>query len=88
MGPIYYILIAFPCTIGAMALAVLHIYKHLLNYTEPIYQRYIVRIIFMVPVSILLLYVALTELLFGFAVLAAANSSQSLFGYFLLYSVS
>lgn len=62
MGPIYYILIALPCTIGAMAVAVLHIYKHLLNYTEPTYQRYIVRIIFMVPVSILLLYVGLTAL--------------------------
>ncbi|KAL6501361.1 hypothetical protein OROHE_025008 [Orobanche hederae] len=49
MGPIYYILIALPCTIGAMTLAILHIYKHLLNYTEPIYQRYTVRIIFMVP---------------------------------------
>ncbi|KAG6418082.1 hypothetical protein SASPL_120281 [Salvia splendens] len=52
MGPIYYILIALPCTIGAMTLAVLHIYKHLLNYTEPTYQRYIVRIIFMVPVAV------------------------------------
>ncbi|KAK6139496.1 hypothetical protein DH2020_026756 [Rehmannia glutinosa] len=49
MGPIYYILIALPCTVGAMTLAILHIHKHLLNYTEPTYQRYIVRIIFMVP---------------------------------------
>lgn len=52
MGPIFYILIALPCTVGAIALAILHIYRHLLNYTEPTYQRYIVRIIFMVPVSI------------------------------------
>lgn len=37
-----------------MTLALLHIYRHLLNYTEPTYQRYIVRIIFMVPVSLLL----------------------------------
>ncbi|GER41925.1 hypothetical protein STAS_18670 [Striga asiatica] len=59
MGPIYYILIALPCTIGAMALAILHIYKHLLNYTEPIYQRYTVRIIFMVPVYALMSFLSL-----------------------------
>ncbi|KAK6121255.1 hypothetical protein DH2020_045029 [Rehmannia glutinosa] len=59
MGPIYYILIALPCTIGAMTLAILHIYKHLLNYTEPIYQRYIVRIIFMVPVYALMSFLSL-----------------------------
>lgn len=51
--PIYYTIIAFFCTCGAIALAVMHIYKHLLNYTEPTYQRFIVRIIFMVPVSAL-----------------------------------
>lgn len=51
MGPIYYIFIALPCTVGAIALALIHIYRHLLNYTEPTYQRFIVRIIFMVPVS-------------------------------------
>lgn len=49
--PIYLIIVAFLCTAGAIALALFHIYKHLLNYTEPIYQRYIVRIVFMVPVS-------------------------------------
>lgn len=49
--PIYYSIIAFFCTVGAIALAIFHIYRHLLNYTEPTYQRYIVRIIFMVPVS-------------------------------------
>lgn len=48
--PIYINIIAFLCTAGAIALAILHIYKHLLNYTEPTYQRYIVRIVFMVPV--------------------------------------
>ena len=51
MVPILYILIAVPCTVAATALAIFHIYRHLLNYTEPTYQRYIVRIIFMVPVS-------------------------------------
>ncbi|RAL37874.1 hypothetical protein DM860_000568 [Cuscuta australis] len=59
MGPIYYILVAFPCTVGAIALAILHIYRHLLNYTEPIYQRYIVRIIFMVPVYALMSFLSL-----------------------------
>lgn len=51
MGHIYYIAVALPCTVGAIVLALVHIYRHLLNYTEPTYQRYIVRIIFMVPVS-------------------------------------
>ncbi|OIT04438.1 PREDICTED: transmembrane protein 184A-like [Nicotiana attenuata] len=59
MGPIYYILIALPCTIGAIALALVHIYRHLLNYTEPTYQRYIVRIIFMVPVYALMSFLSL-----------------------------
>ncbi|KAK4427532.1 Transmembrane proteinA [Sesamum alatum] len=59
MGPIFYILIALPCTIGAMTLAILHIYKHLLNYTEPTFQRYIVRIIFMVPVYALTSFLSL-----------------------------
>ncbi|PON69546.1 Organic solute transporter subunit alpha/Transmembrane protein [Trema orientale] len=49
--PIYLSVFAFFCTVGAIALATFHIYRHLLNYTEPTYQRYIVRIIFMVPVS-------------------------------------
>ena len=38
------------CTCAAVLLAVWHIYMHLVNYTEPTYQRFIVRIIFMVPV--------------------------------------
>ncbi|XP_057837592.2 uncharacterized protein LOC131047827 isoform X1 [Cryptomeria japonica] len=50
MASIYYIIVAFPCTIAAISLAIWHIYRHLLNYTEPIFQRYIVRIIFMVPI--------------------------------------
>ncbi|KAL3573321.1 hypothetical protein D5086_023934 [Populus alba] len=49
--PIYFSVIAFFCALGAMALAIFHIYRHLLNYTEPTYQRYIVRIIFMVPIE-------------------------------------
>jgi len=49
--PLFFYVIAFFCTVGAIALAILHIYRHLLNYTEPTYQRFIVRIVFMVPVS-------------------------------------
>ncbi|XP_078444609.1 uncharacterized protein LOC144713792 [Wolffia australiana] len=59
MAPVYYILIALPCSVGAIALALLHIYRHLLNYTEPSYQRYIVRIIFMVPVFALMSFLSL-----------------------------
>ncbi|KAJ6876508.1 transmembrane protein 184B-like [Populus alba x Populus x berolinensis] len=57
--PIYFSVIAFFCALGAMALAIFHIYRHLLNYTEPTYQRYIVRIIFMVPVYALLSFLSL-----------------------------
>ncbi|XP_022863834.1 transmembrane protein 184B isoform X1 [Olea europaea var. sylvestris] len=59
MEPLFYILIALPCTIGAISLALLHIYRHLMNYTEPTYQRYIVRIIFMVPVYALMSFLSL-----------------------------
>lgn len=59
MALVLYILVAFPCTAGAIALALLHIYRHLLNYTEPTYQRYIVRIIFMVPVYALMSFFSL-----------------------------
>ncbi|XP_052193167.1 LOW QUALITY PROTEIN: uncharacterized protein LOC127801798 [Diospyros lotus] len=59
MAPIFYILVALPCTAGAIALALIHIYRHLLNYTEPTYQRYIVRIIFMVPVYALMSFLSL-----------------------------
>ncbi|KAL9245938.1 hypothetical protein vseg_019532 [Gypsophila vaccaria] len=61
MAPIYYILIALPCTVGAIALAIYHIYQHLVNYTEPTYQRYIVRIIFMVPVYALMSFLSLVK---------------------------
>lgn len=57
--PIYLDVVAFASTVGAVLLAVLHIYRHLVNYTEPIYQRYIVRIIFMVPVYALMSFLSL-----------------------------
>ncbi len=38
------------CTLAASLICVSHIYMHLRNYTEPTYQRYTVRIIFMVHV--------------------------------------
>ncbi|KAG2491390.1 hypothetical protein HYH03_010181 [Edaphochlamys debaryana] len=41
--------IATACTWLAVASAVIQILVHLRNYTEPVYQRYIIRIIFMVP---------------------------------------
>ncbi|KAK6912413.1 Organic solute transporter subunit alpha/Transmembrane protein 184 [Dillenia turbinata] len=59
MVEIYYIAIALPCTVAAIALAIFHIHRHLLNYTEPTYQRFIVRIIFMVPVYALMSFLAL-----------------------------
>ncbi|ONK57642.1 uncharacterized protein A4U43_C09F2590 [Asparagus officinalis] len=59
MAPLYYVIVAFPCTVAAIALAMSHIYRHLLNYTEPIFQRYIVRIIFMVPVYALMSFLSL-----------------------------
>ncbi|KAK2418943.1 hypothetical protein P8452_63021 [Trifolium repens] len=57
--PVFFYVIAFFCTVGAVALAILHIYRHLLNYTEPTYQRYIVRIVFMVPVYALMSFMSL-----------------------------
>ncbi|WOH04445.1 hypothetical protein DCAR_0623854 [Daucus carota subsp. sativus] len=59
MGHVLYIIVAFPCAVGAIALAIYHIYLHLLNYTEPTYQRYTVRIIFMVPVYALMSFLSL-----------------------------
>ncbi|KAG6531967.1 hypothetical protein ZIOFF_005804 [Zingiber officinale] len=59
MAPALFVIASFPCTIGAIALAVLHIYRHLLNYTKPVYQRYIVRIIFMVPIYALMSFLSL-----------------------------
>ncbi|KAG4916755.1 hypothetical protein JHK87_054312 [Glycine soja] len=57
--PLFFHVVAFICTVAAIALAVLHIYRHLLSYTEPTYQRYIVRIIFMVPVYALMSFLSL-----------------------------
>jgi hypothetical protein len=37
------------CAYAGMALALLQIIQHLRHYSEPVFQRYIVRIIFMVP---------------------------------------
>lgn len=59
MVPIYLSIFAFFCTVGAIALSSFHIYRHLKNYTEPTYQRYIVRIIFMVPVYALMSFLSL-----------------------------
>ncbi|KAH0900000.1 hypothetical protein HID58_049568 [Brassica napus] len=57
--PFYLNIVAFLCTVGAIALAIFHIYRHLLNYTEPTYQRYIVRIVFMVPVYAFMSFLSL-----------------------------
>ncbi|KAK4762892.1 hypothetical protein SAY86_008660 [Trapa natans] len=59
LASIIFIVTAFFCTLGSIALATFHIYRHLLNYTEPVYQRYIVRIIFMVPVYALMSFLSL-----------------------------
>ncbi|KAE8000028.1 hypothetical protein FH972_004400 [Carpinus fangiana] len=59
MVEIYFSIVAFICTVGAISLAIMHIYRHLLNYTEPTYQRFIVRIIFMVPVYALMSFLSL-----------------------------
>lgn len=59
MAPIIYVAIAFPCSVGAIVVALLHIYRHLLNYTEPTYQRFIVRIIFMIPVYAVMSFLSL-----------------------------
>ena len=50
MAPDGAVALAAGCTIGASAIAIWHIYMHLRNYTEPTYQRYTVRIIFMIHV--------------------------------------
>ncbi|XP_052119378.1 uncharacterized protein LOC107492256 [Arachis duranensis] len=57
--PAFLYITAFICTLGAIALAIIHIYRHLLNYTEPTYQRFIVRIVFMVPVYALMSFLSL-----------------------------
>eukprot|EP00249_Psilotum_nudum_P022161 c28398_g1_i1 orf=883-2328(+) len=59
MASLFTIVIAAVCTCGAVILAIWHIYMHLTNYTEPTYQRYIVRIIFMVPVYAMMSFLSL-----------------------------
>ncbi|XP_057840642.1 uncharacterized protein LOC131050448 [Cryptomeria japonica] len=59
MGVLLLVAIAFPCTVAASGLSLWHVYNHLRNYTEPSYQRYIVRIIFMVPVFALMSFMSL-----------------------------
>ncbi|KAJ4721799.1 Transmembrane protein like [Melia azedarach] len=57
--PFYFSFIAFLCTVGATGLGIFHVYRHLLNYTEPTYQRYIVRIILMVPLFAIMSFLSL-----------------------------
>ncbi|KAF0900060.1 hypothetical protein E2562_026796 [Oryza meyeriana var. granulata] len=40
------------CAAAATVITLVHIYHHLLHYAEPIYQRFIVRLIFMAPVML------------------------------------
>eukprot|EP00250_Pteridium_aquilinum_P016244 c23021_g2_i1 orf=593-2020(-) len=59
MASFFAIGVAAVCTCGAVILALWHIYRHLTNYTEPTYQRYTVRIIFMVPVYAMMSFFSL-----------------------------
>ncbi|KAH7351977.1 hypothetical protein KP509_19G023500 [Ceratopteris richardii] len=59
MASLFAICIAAICTCGAVVLALWHIYMHLTNYTEPTYQRYTVRIVFMVPVYAMMSFFSL-----------------------------
>ncbi|KAH9321077.1 hypothetical protein KI387_015716, partial [Taxus chinensis] len=59
MAVLLFTAVAFPCTVAASGLSLWHIYNHLRNYTEPSYQRYIVRIIFMVPVFAMMSFMSL-----------------------------
>ncbi|KAJ7537570.1 hypothetical protein O6H91_11G012000 [Diphasiastrum complanatum] len=59
MAPLAIVSIAALCTCTAIVLALWHIYMHLKHYTEPTYQRYTVRIIFMVPVYALMSFLSL-----------------------------
>ncbi|KAG8098833.1 hypothetical protein GUJ93_ZPchr0013g37015 [Zizania palustris] len=47
------------CASAATVIALVHIYRHLLHYAEPIYQRFIVRLIFMVPVYAVMSFLSL-----------------------------
>jgi len=51
------------CTIVASAVATWHIYKHLCNYTEPTYQRYTIRILFMIHVPFIICLLNFPDLL-------------------------
>jgi hypothetical protein len=51
-GSAVYTAAALVCAAATSVVALTHIYRHLLHYVEPIYQRFIVRIIFMVPVTL------------------------------------
>jgi hypothetical protein len=42
-------IIAALCAYVGMTISLVHIIQHLRHYSEPVFQRYIVRIIFMVP---------------------------------------
>ncbi|GBF91303.1 hypothetical protein Rsub_03623 [Raphidocelis subcapitata] len=44
------IAVAGVCALGGILVAIFQIMCHLRNYTEPVFQRYIIRLIFMVPV--------------------------------------
>ncbi|KAF8757384.1 hypothetical protein HU200_010901 [Digitaria exilis] len=50
---------ALVCAAAATVVALVHIYRHLLHYAEPIYQRFIVRMIFMVPVYAVMSFLSL-----------------------------
>ncbi|GJN22797.1 hypothetical protein PR202_gb10396 [Eleusine coracana subsp. coracana] len=50
---------ALVCAAAATVVALGHIYRHLLHYAEPVYQRFIVRIIFMVPVYSVMSFLSL-----------------------------
>ncbi|KAL3696485.1 hypothetical protein R1sor_010561 [Riccia sorocarpa] len=50
MALLFFEFVAGICAVSAIIVALVHIFNHLRNYTEPTYQRYTVRIIFMVPV--------------------------------------
>ncbi|XBH74202.1 hypothetical protein VPH35_101196 [Triticum aestivum] len=47
------------CAAAATVITLGHIYRHLLHYAEPIFQRFIVRIIFMVPVYAVMSFISL-----------------------------
>ncbi|KAG6517402.1 hypothetical protein ZIOFF_020788 [Zingiber officinale] len=86
MAPILFLIVAFSCTVGAIALSMLHIYRHLLNYMEPTFQRYIIRIIFMVPVYALMSFSSLirTERSICFSTMREIYESWAISNFLLL----